>query len=110
MEKKTLSAIQREKLIRLFKLYKPATWIYPGVLARKTKVSIKDIYLILDELEKLHIVTAYFEIICCECNRTIGNVYKSINDIPDKVYCENCGNEIDGINNTFLIYKVNQDV
>lgn len=108
LEKKTLNTIQREKLIKLFKSCRPATQIYPGVFARKAEVSVKDIYLILDELEKLHIVSAHFEIICCECNRTIGNDYRSISDIPDKVYCENCNNEMEGMNNAFLVYKVNR--
>lgn len=93
-------------MFNLLKLYKSGTWIYPGVLARKIKISMKDIYIILNELERAGIITSYFEIICCECGKNIGNVYESINDIPKEVYCEKCDSEVSGIDNAFLIYKV----
>lgn len=107
MRQTKLNAIQQEKLLNILKLYKSGTWIYPGVLARKTKISIKETYKLLNELEEADIVSSYFEIICSKCSKTIGNVYKGINDIPEEVDCENCGDVISGLDNAFLIYKVN---
>jgi len=104
-----ISAEKQDKFINFFKLYSLGNWVYPGVLKRKTKIPIKEIYIILSELEVQGILKSYFEIICNECNKTEGEVYESIDDIPKDLLCEICGRPINSSKNTILIYKVTGD-
>ncbi|MFD1401941.1 hypothetical protein [Robinsoniella peoriensis] len=92
----------------VFKHYSAGKWVYPGALKRITKIHINKIYNVLNLLEQADIITSYFEVICQECKKTNGIIYNSINEIPDSIECDNCGN-IDAFHNAFLIYKVNAD-
>lgn len=110
LDSEKYSELQREKLYKLFSRYESGNWIYAGVVKRKTKMSIKEVYLLLDKMEREEIITSYFEISCSTCHKTLGDIHESINDIPSKIYCENCGDEVDALKNAYLIYQVNSDV
>ena len=90
----------------LFKHYKFRQWIYPGAIHRVTKINIEKVYFILNEAEKAGVVESYFEIICSECNKSVGRVYKSLDEIPDEYICDNCDAIIKGIENVVLIYRM----
>ena len=92
-----------------FKHYKCGQWIYPGAVHRVTGITIENVYLILDAAEKVGIVESYFEIICSECNKSVGKAYKSLDDIPDEYICDNCDNTNKAIENAVLIYRMLND-
>lgn len=92
--------------ISFFKRFKLNSWIYPGVIKRKVNIPISDVYFLLNELEKYGILKSYFEVVCHECNKVEGEIYESIDDIPEFVVCENCDREIIAIKNAFMIFKV----
>lgn len=104
-----MSKEEQNKFIEVFKHYKKGKWIYPGALHRVTKVKIDQIYMILNILEKNEILDSYFEIYCAECKKTVGSVYKTIDDIPAEYECDNCGNIENATDNAVLIYKVIAD-
>lgn len=86
--------------------YRPGQWIYPGAFKRKTHISIEKIYIIFDELEKRNVLESYFEVNCGECKKMLGEVYKTLIEIPEEIYCDNCKKYIATKKNTYLIYKV----
>lgn len=98
-----------ERFKEVFKHYKKNKWIYPGALYRVTKIKIDIIYNILNQLEQEKILDSYFEVYCAECKKTIGLVYKTIDDIPEEYYCDNCGDSRIAIDYAILIYKVIAD-
>ena len=100
---------EQTKFLDLFKQYKYGQWIYTGAVNRVTRIAIENVYLILDEAEKEGIVESYFEIICSECNRSVGKVYKNLDDIPDEYICDNCGDTNKAIENAVLIYRMLSD-
>ena len=97
------------KFLNVFMHYKAGQWIYPGAIHRVTHIAIEKVYWILNEAEKEEIVESYFEIICSECNKSVGKVYKKIDDIPDKYVCDNCGDVNGAIENAVLIYRMLND-
>lgn len=104
-----MSKKDQYKFREVFKHYKKGKWIYPGALYRVTKIKIDQIYMILNILEKNKILDSYFEIYCAECKKTVGLVYKTIDDIPAEYECDNCGNVEKAIDNAVLIFKVIAD-
>lgn len=101
-----IEKVKIEEFCELFSHYSSGQWLYPGVFKRKLKISIDIIYIILNELEKMNLVSSFFEVNCCECKRTLGEVYKNFLEIPDVIFCDNCKKEINTKANMYLIYKV----
>lgn len=101
-----LNKMEQEKFIDIFRHYSYGKWVYPGAIHRVTKIDIKVVYQVLNLLENENFVEHYYEIICKECKRSIGKVYKNIDDIPLDCYCENCENSDIAIDNAILIYRV----
>lgn len=95
-------------LIDFFKNYKKNMWIYPGTLKRNFNLSISEIYKFLLSLENEGIVKSYYELYCNNCQKSMGTV-SLFNEIPEFFECELCHNEISGLENSFLIYKVVRD-
>lgn len=95
-----------ESYINLLKYYKKGMWIYPGVIKRKLNIPISDVYESLGYLENQKIVCSYFELYCNNCQRSMGDVFESFNEIPDEFECEVCHGVFSGLENTILIYKV----
>lgn len=86
--------------------YKVNSWVYPGVIKRKFNIDIKLVYRILNLLQKNGYVESYFEVCCKVCKRSLGDVYRSYDDIPDVLECGNCGTGTDAPQNAYMIYKV----
>lgn len=95
-----------EQLLKLFASYHPGMWLYPGVIKRKIGLSIKETYEVLRELEKRAIVHGYCELYCSRCQRSSGEVFEVISQMPETFYCELCHDELPAFENAFLIYKV----
>lgn len=101
-----LTKTELNKFIDIFSHYSKGKWVYPGAIHRVTKIDIKKVYQILNILEKEKAVEHYYEIICSDCKRSTGEVYKHIDDIPEDYYCEYCENEGISMDNAIMIYKV----
>lgn len=94
-----------EKVLVFISSYKYGTFIYPGVLKRKFGISIEQAYILLNELEKAGVVQSYYELVCGNCQKSMG-VVRLFNELPDTFVCELCGEELSTLSNSFLIYKV----
>ena len=86
--------------------YKTGSWIYPGVIRRRFNMDIKLVYRILNLLQKNGYIESYFEVCCRKCKRSLGDVYRNYDDIPDTLECGNCGVETNAPQNAYIIYKV----
>ena len=109
MKYSPITKIEQSKFLELFSHYKAGYWIYPGALHRKTHISIKNVYKLLDKAEKEEIVESYFVIVCEECNENISGMYRKLDDMPEEYVCDNCGNIGKIMDNTILIYRMLDD-
>lgn len=101
-----------EHTINFLSKFKKNYWIYPGLVKQKTDLSIKTVYEIMSLLEDKGVLTHYYDIICPSCSRSIGEVYSTLDSIPEYLECDHCGN-VEGflaINSAYLIYRVNDNV
>lgn len=83
-------------------------WLYPGVFKRRTGIPMGKTYDILSLLEEERILDGYYELYCSQCQKSSGVVVKAFNEIPETFVCEVCLNELPGVENAVLIYKVIQ--
>lgn len=87
-------------------LFKRGNWIYPGVLKRKFDIGITEVYSILVGLESEGILESNYELYCKNCNKTTGELVSVFNEIPNTFYCEMCEEELSGVENALMIFKV----
>lgn len=91
------------KLERRFELGKI---IYPGIIARKCKLDIKDVYLVLEELCNIEICKTKLLIICPCCGATQPSSYETINNLPNFFTCCKCRQgDFSSIENTIICYE-----
>lgn len=105
-QSKLLNNEQLNTFLDLFMHYEQGDSVYPGVIKRHLGIDSELAYKILGLLEDEGMLKGYFEINCFECNRAVGDLYPSLNEIPEFIYCPNCQREIVAINNAVLIFKV----
>ena len=87
--------------------YNVKEWIYPTAIHRKLKYDIKDIYDAMEILRAFGYIEQYLEIYCPECQRYTGQYYKTIGEVPEEVYCENCDEAITvPLEHASVIYRV----
>ena len=92
----------------LEKYYNSSDWIYPVAISKKTKVSIRDVYEILEECVGCDIIKRYFNIYCPHCCRFTNETYDNYIAIPNEIFCPQCDNEITKcFEKTVVIYRVN---
>lgn len=105
---KKLSQNKAQKFSKLFSLYnkEKRKYIYPGAFIRSVGIEMKEAYEILDEIEGLRIIAKSYEIYCPKCKYSTGEIYESLNDLPDEYSCGNCENDIIPIESIIVIYKV----
>lgn len=108
-----LNKKQQVALARLFKLFKPGNYVYPGVLIRELNIEMKVAYEILKLLEKNGYLQELYEIYCPYESKSIGKIYNNILDLlGDEIeqVCPECGQTINIQDNNILIYKVIRQV
>ncbi|WP_053070853.1 hypothetical protein [Clostridium novyi] len=103
---KLLSPDKNILLLEVLKQYDKDEYIYPGVIISKLDITSEDTYKLLKVLEINDIISKSFEIYCTKCDQFNRKIYDSFEDIPDEIYCNNCLNLIDPIEDTIVIYKV----
>ena len=94
------------ELLKFLENYRMNSWIYPGAIKRKLDVPIKEVYLLMEELEEQNIVESYYELVCGCCNKSVGTIIKTFNELPEKFYCDLCDQEVITIDNSVMVYKV----
>lgn len=94
------------EIAKFISLFKKGYWIYPGVLKRKFDISITEVYSILVRLESEGILESNYELYCKSCNKTTGELVSVFNEIPNTFYCEMCEEELSGVENALMIFKV----
>ncbi len=102
----SLDETLKKDILNFFKRYKKGSYIYAGILKRKFQLSSKEVYELLEELENEKILKSYYELYCNKCSKTNGELYETFNQIPKTFICENCEEELIGIENAVILYKV----
>lgn len=80
--------------------------VYPGVLIRNLGISQTQAYKVLDLLKELGLLELNYELYCHECSQFKGPIYETIGQIPEELDCECCGDKLNPLENTIVIYKV----
>ncbi len=87
--------------------YRSGQWIYPSAMHRSLRMSITDVYEILELCVDQGLIEQYLEIYCPFCQRFTGYYYKTIMEIPEELNCKHCDNEIqDPVKHAVIIYRV----
>lgn len=95
-----------ELLVDFLRDYEIGQYIYPGMIISKLKITSLIAYNVLNNMEKNGFISKSYEEYCSRCGKVNGNIYDSFADIPDKMYCKFCGDRLDPIDDTVVIYKV----
>ncbi len=103
-----LQGTSKDKLIKVFESYRNGMWVYPGVIIRKLGINPKLVYELLIDLDKIGVLKLYYELYCSQCHRSMGLV-TAFKDIPDTFMCDCCEEELNGIENILIIFKVIRD-
>lgn len=102
----SLDNIKKQEILNFLSKYKIGHFLYASVLTRKFNLQPREVYLFLKELEQNKIVKTYYQIYCKNCDKKVHGLYETINEIPEIIECNKCGEEISGIENSYVIYKV----
>lgn len=97
---------KKDSISKFLQSYRSGMWIYPGIIRRKFELSINIVYLILRGLEKDGLIEGHYELLCGKCSHSTGVTYRVFNEIPEKFICDLCDDELIGIENATLIFKV----
>ncbi len=104
--KAKLSNEKTEELLSILSMYNEKDIIYPGVLIRKLNISMKETYSLLEKIKEDGHLSLNYEMYCFSCNQFTGDIFQTIGQIPEEIFCENCGEELTPIDNSIAIYKV----
>ncbi len=108
IQNKLNNSVDVPAIIDFFKHYRKNMWIYPGILKRRFSLELSDAYGFLSELERQNILQSYYELYCCQCQKSMGTV-ELFNELPDSFECERCHAQLPTLENAILIYKVIRD-
>lgn len=106
VENNILENTQVELLIDFLKNYEIGQYIYPGMIINKLKITSLIAYKVLSSMEANGFISKSYEEYCSRCGKVNGKIYDSFGDIPEKMYCKFCGDRLDAIEDTVVIYKV----
>lgn len=67
---------------------------------------MKNAYFLLDEIEDLHFIEKAFEVHCPKCQKYTGDIYYSLNDLPEEFLCEDCENDFVFPEGLLVVYRV----
>lgn len=104
-----LSEEKTEELLLLISKYSEKDTIYPGAIIRKLNLTMKETYAILEKIRENGYLNLNYEVYCFSCSQFTGEVYKTISQMPEEIYCESCHNELHPVENSIAIYKVKSD-
>lgn len=97
--------IDVDKFVQYLRIVKD-NWIYPDAVQRHTKSTIVEIYNVLEYLTESGYLEQALVVYCPNCNRFIGNYYKTIYDLPGEEYCPHNDCVIkDVVKNAIVVYR-----
>lgn len=97
--------INLKELANFLSLFKRGQFIYPSTIKRKFKIPDKEIYNILNILEKEKILKMYYEVFCGHCSKSL-KLYEYYSQLEETTYCEDCEEKKETLSNVKIIYKV----
>lgn len=96
-----------DSILNYLEKSKTKEMIYPSVLQRELKIDIRIIYEVLETCVQTGTVDQYMEIYCPACCHFTGQRFKHIEDVPEKVSCPNCKEEVMyHLKHAVVIYRV----
>lgn len=95
-----------EKFLSIIQPYKKGEYIYPGTLIRQLNIPMAQAYAILETIKELGFVSINYEVYCFKCNKFTGHVFETISQLPEYIECEECGKELNPLNDSIVVYKV----
>ena len=99
--------IDLDKLINFLGKYHQQEWIYASDIIENFNLDKKAIYEILKICSDNGIVKPYIKVLCPKCNKVSKQCYSVIADIPKKIKCSHCDNNIGNpFDYCIVIYKV----
>ncbi|PAE86888.1 hypothetical protein [Shouchella clausii] len=108
-----LNKQQKATLTRLFTLFKPGHYVYPGVLIRELNIEMKAAYQILDLLKENGYLKELYEVYCPHESKSIGKLYDNLLDLlgDDLLQdCPECGQPINIQEDNIIIYQIIHEV
>lgn len=105
-EQKKIDDSRLDTLLTILKAYKQGQFIYPGVLIRQLNLPMCSVYEILEIIKEMGIIVTNFELYCHSCSKFTGDIFETLNQIPEEIKCEECGKELDPLNDSIVVYKV----
>lgn len=100
-----IKSVDINEFRKLFSSYKKNMWIYPGYIINKLKLKPKIVYEFLLSLERENIIKGYYDLYCGHCQKSMG-IVETFRDIPETFVCDYCDEELVGIENAIIIFKV----
>lgn len=110
LNKGILEEKKLKELFKIIKLYSGIGYLYPGSLMINLKVSAYKAYEILSMLEMNDIVSKSYEEYCSNCDNYNTKIYNEFSNIPDKFYCGYCKEKLDCIEDTVLLFRINNNI
>jgi len=87
--------------------YKPGQFIYPKVIQRLLNLDDVTINNIMDSLVKSGKAVELLEVSCPFCGRGTCDLFYSLSEIPQEIYCDDCSKVIpDVLANTSTLYRI----
>lgn len=103
-----MSPSQINRLQAILKHYRSGNIIYPGVLIRQLNLTMKEAYKLLESLLELDILSRCYELHCPHCQKSTGKVYSKLAEAGTEAECEDCGQTIDPMEDSLVVYKVTE--
>lgn len=103
---RSLNDQKKDKLLRVLSTFKKSEVLYPGMIIRHTGITMNRAYQFLDGLEEMKILQKAYEIHCPNCQRYTGDIYDSLNDIPNEFFCDSCNHEFSFPHGVLIVYRV----
>lgn len=103
---KKLSPQKKDKILKVLSTFKVGNVLYPGMIIRHTGMKMKNAYLLLDEIENMQIIEKAYEIYCPKCQKSTGDIFNSLNDVPHELNCEVCEHEFSFPDGLLVVYRV----
>ena len=110
LNKGILEEKKLKELFEIIKLYSGIGYLYPGSIMINLKVSAYKAYEILSILEMNDVVSKSYEEYCNKCDNYNTRIYNEFSNIPDKFYCGNCKEKLDCIEDTVLLFRINNTI
>lgn len=99
------SKVNLNDMVDFLLTFKQGQFIYPSTIKRKFKMKDKEIYDILNLLEKEHYLKMYYEVFCGFCSKKL-KLYEYYSQLEKITYCDDCEENNVTLSNVKIIYKV----